>query len=242
MHLLIVNCAEWGPEHKRMNYPDDVGQWIVNAFADDTTHFDIWRSQRETEPPHGQFDGIVISGSSSSAYDEQVWIHRLSDKIREWVNQRTPLLGICFGHQLIAQSLGGVVRKNPQGWEGGICSVELTEAGKQDALFADFPSPSKVMQSHQDIVMELPPESERLAFNAKSPIQAFRIGSHVRTVQFHPEFTENHLRFLIEPRRERLTANGVDVDAMLRTLEPLPGRTIILSNFLTHFVKNNRPR
>ncbi|MCP4708213.1 MAG: type 1 glutamine amidotransferase, partial [Planctomycetes bacterium] len=191
-------------------------------FANQSIHFDICRVQQDTDIPAGSFDGIVISGSISSAYDTQEWIERLSGKIKVWADNKAPLLGICFGHQIIAQALGGVVKKNPQGWEVGVNPLELTDAGQNDPIFAGLISPFKVMQTHQDIVANLPPGAECLASSAKCAIQALRIGDLIRTVQFHPEYTFDHISFILEPRRERLTADGVDVDATINDLEPLP--------------------
>jgi len=239
MRILILNCVEWECEHKRLNYPDDVGQWIIDSFADQSIQFDVWRAQQETDIPAGSFDGVVISGSTYSAYDEHEWIQRLSDKIKVWANNKTPLLGICFGHQIIARALGGVVKKNPQGWEIGVNPLELTEAGKNDPIFTGLNSPNKVMQTHQDIVVNLPPGAECLASSAKCAIQALRIGDLIRTVQFHPEYTLDHINFILEPRRERLATDGVDIDATINDLEPLPEMRKISSNFVTHFVKKN---
>lgn len=238
-NLLIANCVEWGSEHKQLHFPDDVSQWIVDAFQTPSEFFRVWRVQHEIDPPPGPFDGIVLSGSPSSVYDRDPWILRLSDKIREWVRNGTPLLGICFGHQLICQTLGSTVAKNPKGWEVGTCSLEFTEAGKSDPLLKGLSSPFKVMQTHQDIVVETPPGGECLAYSPKCAVQAVRLGDRIRTIQFHPEYTVDHMRFLIGPRRGRLAANGVDVDSILRGLEPLPQVQIVLSNFLRYFISGN---
>ncbi len=236
MRILMVNCFEWGSEQKRLNY-DDVGQWIIDAFVNQSIHFDVWRAQREMDMPISSYDGVVIGGSASSVYEKNKWIQRLSDKITAWANHKTPLLGICFGHQIIAQALGGVVEKNHLGWEIGLNPLELTEAGKSDPIFAGFNSPNKVMQSHQDIVTVLPPGGECLASSPKCALQSFRIGDRIRSVQFHPEYTVENMIFLLGTRRERLAACGVDFDATIKNLEPLPETRNILSNFITYFVQ-----
>ena len=75
----------------------------------------------------------------------------------------SPMLGICFGHQLLAMALGGKVIRNPLGWEVGTCKVRLTHAGKHDRLFSGLPDEFSVMQSHQDMVVDFPNNAECLA-------------------------------------------------------------------------------
>lgn len=231
MQILIVDAVEWGGEHENLACPVGVSDWIRQAFGGDPARFQSWRVQREENPPSKKFDGVVITGSSASAYDALPWIERLSRAILDWADHGVPILGICFGHQILAQALGGRVEKNPAGWEVGTCEVELTEAGRNDYLFKGFPNRFPVMQSHQDVVTQLPPGAECLAANAICGIQAMRVGDKIRSVQFHPEYTKEHIEFLLRPRRERLTRAGVNMDAVFAGIAPTPRNTIILSNF-----------
>lgn len=236
MTLLIVNSAEWGEDHARADYPKDVGQWFVSGIGEPARECAVWRVQLQAGPPVSEPAAVYLSGSSASAYETDEWIGRLGQAIRGWAEREVPILGVCFGHQMIAEALGGKVERNPKGWEVGVQEVELTEEGMHDALFRGFPRRFPVMQSHQDIVTRLPPGARMLAGNAMSTFQSFALGDRIRTVQFHPEYTPEHLRFLLTPRREKLAATGVDMAATLDGIRPTPESGTILKRFLDEFV------
>lgn len=236
MRILICDAVEWGAEHKILDFPNDVGKWVIEAFHGSDIDFVNWKVQRDIPIPGGTFDGIVVGGSPASANDRKDWISYLVKLIRQWADRQIPLLGICFGHQLIAHALGGRVQKNPQGWEVGYCAIDLTPEGRDDPFFATLSSPLNVMQTHRDIVTALPPEAVCLASSSLCPIQSFRIGSRIRTAQFHPEYTVDRMRFVMTPRREMLEAAGVNVENKLAELKETAESRTVLSNFLNYIV------
>jgi GMP synthase (glutamine-hydrolysing) len=237
MTLLIVNSAEWGEDHARADYPKDVGQWFVAGIGQPARECAVWRVQIEAEPPVTDPAAVYLSGSSASAYETDEWIGRLSGAIQRWAEREIPMLGVCFGHQIVAGALGGKVVRNPKGWEVGVQDVDLTEEGMLDPLFRGFPRRFPVMQSHQDVVTKLPAGARVLAGNEMSAYQSFALGDRIRTVQFHPEYTPEHLRFLLTPRRQGLEATGVDMDATLGGIRATPESGTILRRFLDEFVK-----
>lgn len=237
--ILIVNVAEWGEAHLKQNFPCDCGQWFVSAFGGNQEKYTTWRPRIGDPIPQQNFDGIVISGSAASVYDDEEWITQLSNSILEWDQQKLPILGVCFGHQLIAQIFGGKVEKNKRGWEVGSCDLDLTEAGKSDLLFHSIPPRFKVMQSHQDIVTQLPPGAECLASSAICEFQSFKIGNRIRTVQFHPEYTVDQMKFIMAPRREILEASGINFKNALVELAPTLKSRTILANFEQFFVQQS---
>ncbi len=143
-------------------------------------------------------DAWLITGSRHAAYDDLPWIHWLADFIRAVDAARIPLVGICFGHQLIARALGGEVQKAPQGWGVGIheAAIEARAPWMEDADPA-----LHLVVSHQDQVTKLPPGAERLAGSAFCPIAMYRIADHVFAMQAHPEFSREYSRELMEVRR-----------------------------------------
>ncbi len=235
MTILIVNAAEWGDSHACLDYPKDVGQWFIDGVGEADRDFVIWEVQKQDSPPVASPSAVYLSGSSASVYDDHPWIGRLGDAVKRWRDQDIPMLGVCFGHQIIAEALGGRVEKNPRGWEVGVEEVELTEAGLADPLFEGLPRRFPVMQSHQDIVVEIPEGAVGLAGNPHSAYQSFSLGERIRTVQFHPEYTPEHIRFLLTPRREMLSLAGVDFQAMLDGIRETPHSRTLLRRFLTHF-------
>lgn len=235
--ILIVNVAEWSETHLKQNFPCDCGQWFVSAFGGNPEKYTTWRTRIGDKIPQQNFDGIVISGSAASAYDDEEWITQLTNCILKWEQQKLPILGVCFGHQLIAQIFGGKVEKNKRGWEVGRCDLILTEAGKNDLLFHSVPPRFKVMQSHQDIVTQLPPDAECLAFSDICEFQSFRIGNRIRTVQFHPEYTVDQMKFVMAPRREKLESSGINFKNTYAELVPTSKSKTILTNFEQFFVQ-----
>ncbi len=176
-------------------------------------------------------DGIIISGSSRDAWNDDPGILRLLDFAREVTSRRQPVLGVCFGHQLLGRALGGDVGRNPAGWEVGATPVELTAEGRRSPLFAGFESEFAAIQSHRDAVFALPAVAKILATNAHSQIQAFSADERIFGVQFHPEMDGAILRHRWAERREKLRAQvGFDLDRALDTAEADASR--VLQNFI----------
>jgi GMP synthase (glutamine-hydrolysing) len=111
-----------------------------------------------------------------------------------------PVLGVCFGHQLVGEALGGRAGRNPTGRETGTTEVHLTPEGRADPLFAGLPPVLAVQQTHSDALVVAPPDAVCLAGNASTPWQALAWGPMLRTVQFHPEMGAEALRELLAAR------------------------------------------
>jgi GMP synthase (glutamine-hydrolysing) len=165
-------------------------------------------------------DAFLVTGSKYSAYDGLPWIERLLDMLRDLHARQTPLLGICFGHQAVAQALGGEVRANPQGWEVGVRHITWNAEGRRwlnDWKDVDVPDPLHLLQSHQDAVLRPPPGATVLAGSACTAHEILAIGDHVLTVQGHPEFQPATVAELIENRRGVIPADVAEHGA--RSLE-----------------------
>ena len=143
-------------------------------------------------------DGWIVSGSRRSAYEDEGGIDELSGFIRAAAEQRRPQVGICFGHQLIARSLGGEVRKADVGWGVGAKEFEIVATAPWMDPTADA---FRILMSHQDQVVALPDGAELLARADYCPVGAYRIDDHVFCVQGHPEFVPQLSRTLITKRR-----------------------------------------
>ncbi|AFK17951.2 type 1 glutamine amidotransferase [Haloferax mediterranei ATCC 33500] len=136
-------------------------------------------------PDHFDYDGIVITGSSSSAYWDDEWIQNLVSWVAEADERGLPILGVCFGHQVVAAALGGTV-EDMDDYELGYSDVERTTNDDADDLLAGISGQFTVFTSHGDYVSELPPGAELLAENGFG-VHAFR-RDHAFGVQFHPEY------------------------------------------------------
>jgi GMP synthase (glutamine-hydrolysing) len=161
---------------------------------------------------------VIITGSPHSVVHRETWADRLAAWIAEAVRADVPILGVCYGHQLLAHAIGGRVEVNPNGYEVGTIDVQLTEEGARDPLLGSVSGGRRVLEAHsthRDSVILLPPGARILATTAKTPVQAFRVGARAWGVQFHPEFTSDIMRRYIEGR-----ANVIEKEAKERGEDP----------------------
>jgi GMP synthase (glutamine-hydrolysing) len=211
----------------------DFDRWIREAIGDAWTGSWAVHDVRTDAPLPGprDADAFVITGSSSSVTERAPWMLRAEALVRGIEQARVPLLGICFGHQMIAQALGGEVKKNPRGREIGTVRVERL---LDDPLFAGLPRSFDVNATHVDAVVELPPHAEVLATTSLDPVAAFCVGDRVKAVQFHPEFDGDVMRGYLRARADRVREEGLDPDALLAAVhEGTRGRDI-LRGFARH--------
>ncbi len=164
--------------------------WHARALGIDPNKFQVCYLPDQSLPTKVDSDLVIIGGSNKSVYDNEPWIKPLEQFIVRLVETERPIFGVCFGHQIIAQALGGKVEPGILGPEIGLTKVELSESGRRDPIFKNLPSVFEVMELHKDVVVELPPvEVVMLAASDLYPNQALAYGNTIRTVQFHPEIT-----------------------------------------------------
>lgn len=167
--------------------------------------------------------GLIVTGSAASVTERAPWMRRAGEYLVEAITANTAVLGICFGHQLIAQALGGEVAKNPRGREMGSVELELV---LDDPLLDGAPFVANM--SHQDAVLRPPSGVTVLARSARDGCSALRFGDRAWGVQFHPEFDRDVMRWYIEARRASLVAEGLDPDALARDAgDALPGQRVL---------------
>ena len=129
-------------------------------------------------------DAYLITGSPCSVYDTYTWIKDMENFIRHVFAQGTPLVGICFGHQLIAQSLGGKVRLADDGWLLGLYEIEVA---KEKPWMVGGASTHPLYFINQDQVITLPPDVELLAGSDACPHAMYHVEGRLLSLQAHPE-------------------------------------------------------
>lgn len=146
-------------------------------------------------------DAYLITGSKAGVYEDIEWIHRLQDFVRSLHAARRPTIGICFGHQLIAQALGGRVERSDRGWGVGVHSARWYH---HPPWLEDSPTRLRLLVSHQDQVITPAAGTTILAGSAFCPVAACQLGDHLLSFQGHPEFAPGYARGLLELRRGAL--------------------------------------
>ena len=177
--------------------------------------------------------GILVTGSplSATAEERQPWMDELGQSLLDLGKRGVPVLGICFGHQLLCRAAGGDVKRNRAGREIGTIEIQITEAGLRDPLFSWARSQPldrlEVQATHLDAVDPLPPGATILAGNENTPAQAVRLSETVAGVQFHPELRPEALQALIASRAEKMRSEGLDPDAIGARVRKTEGKEIL---------------
>jgi GMP synthase (glutamine-hydrolysing) len=206
--VLVTGDPVPNVERSRGPFAALIGGVLADAWDGPVQVLDARRgelpSQRETA-------ALVITGSPESVVSRAAWILETEAVLAELVAEGVPTLGICFGHQLLGQALGGLVEENPAGREIGTVVLELLA---DDPLLAGAPAPFVANMSHRDSVTRLPPGARVLASTRLEPHAIVRFAPRAWGVQFHPEFAADVMRGYIEARQSLLEAEGIDPSAL----------------------------
>jgi len=233
MKVGILQCdstnSEFQAEHG--NYP---GMFIsIFKSIDESIEFSNYDIQSNQFPKFPEeCDAYLITGSRYSVYESYDWINKLEDYVVELHKIKHPLIGICFGHQIIAKALGGKAELAHKGWGVGVQKYnKIVSKSWFDPVLNDF----SIVASHQDQVTELPEGAELLAKSNFCPYASFCIDNHILTFQGHPEFTKSYSKALLNLRRKTL---GEEVfNEGLKSLEK-PIQSKITSNWIVNFLNN----
>lgn len=194
----------------------------------------------DTLPAAEACRGIVVTGSHAMVTDCLSWSKTIAAWIPSIIEAEIPFLGICYGHQLLGQALGGKVGFHPEGKELGTVDIHLLPDTMTDPLFFSIPSPFKAHTSHSQAVLSLPQDAVRLASNSFESNQAFRVGTCAWGVQFHPEYNRKIMESYILEQTKELETAGRDASALLRTIRDTPIAASLLRRFATMTGKNQQ--
>ncbi len=164
--------------------------------------------------------------------DAEPWSEALKPWLKAALESDIPMLGVCYGHQLMAAAFGGVSDYHPGGRESGTHAVELTQAGRQDPLFGQLPERFVAHLSHAQTVVQAPEGATILACNGHDAHQALCYGPRQWSVQFHPEFTPAVMRAYIARQRAALRDQHESPDALAADVAPAPEAASLLQRFL----------
>lgn len=171
----------------------------------------------------------ICTGSKFSVYDDEPWIGRLKAFVRGIQDAGKQYLGICFGHQMLAEALGGKVQKADVGWCVGVHNFQVV---KMEEWMVPARQSFNLLMMCQDQVVEMPPGSTLLAETRDCPVGMFRVGEHMIGIQAHPEFPKAYEKALMEIRTERIGQAKVEMGVV--SLE-LPLHELTFANWLKNF-------
>ena len=198
------------------DYPDMFRRLLADADAD------IVVMDVRTGPPDVRCDAYVITGSRHSVYEDLPWLPPFVAFLRSEIARGVPVIGICFGHQLIAHFFGGEVRAADAGWAVGVHRAEVVaEQPWMQPAAASF----SILSSHQDQVVRLPDGAQCIASTPLCPVSGFVMGANVLGLQGHPEFEPGYARALMQHRRT-LLGEQTYAAGMASLGEPIDGHLV----------------
>jgi len=231
--ILVLRAGDALSEVARAH--GEYSAWIERAVGDSWAGTWLEHDLRSAAelPEAAQFAAVVITGSPASVTEQAPWMMRAAGYLRRVVQAQIPVLGICFGHQLMAQALGGSVKTNPRGREIGTVEVQRLAP---DPILDGLPDRFFANATHVDTVVELPPGATVIASTVLESHAAVAFGELARGVQFHPEIDQQVMRGYVEVRRPLLTGEGLDADGILARAADTPFARQLLRNFVERFV------
>jgi GMP synthase-like glutamine amidotransferase len=202
MKLGILNAIH--PDKSQVNWDGSPVDAYIRFFESanagfEYTGFEVAQGQLPDSPE--VCDAYVITGSPTGVYDGDAWIPELSEFIRVSYQAGKKLIGICFGHQILAHALGGHAEKSEKGWGYGLSTFDIP--GSKPWMTGN-PEQCSLYFAHQDQVVELPPGAELLGGNDFCPNAFYAIDNRVLSIQGHPEFSTALMQDILELAEEKI--------------------------------------
>lgn len=227
MDLLIIKTGSTIPA--LMDPFGDFEDWFMAGLGTALTFRTVEVFRNQPLPDPATVAGVLVTGSPAMVSHRNDWSENTAGWLRQAAERTLPMLGVCYGHQLIAHALGGVVGTNPNGRQIGTTMVDLLDP--EDRLLGGLGASRRFQVTHVESVLSLPPGARLLATTQMDPHHAFRIGDRIWGVQFHPEFDDLIMRGYLRVRRGELEAEGIDVDQLESRVSPAPGGPEVLARF-----------
>lgn len=233
MNLGILQCDKIREEFaSHGQYPERFAALLQPVYPSiQFTVFDV--EQGELPRDIHAADAYLITGSRYGVNDDFPWIAALEEFVRTLHQAHKKIIGICFGHQIIAKALGGKVVKWPKGWAVGMSQNKINQ---YKAWMNPIQNEFNLLVSHQDQVALLPKEAEIVASSEFCPNYMMQIGAHILTVQGHPEFTKDYSRALMLLRKSIL---GEDIFQKGVNSLDLPEDDLLIAHWIVNFLQAN---
>jgi len=177
-------------------FPDD-GQKVAAGILPWRPNWqcEVWQASAGQFPVDPSvYQAWVLTGSVASVNEGQPWMLKLAELVRGLHERRVPLVGLCFGHQMVAHALGGVVGGSPQGWRVGTARTHYTETR---AFMQPPRAQLNLFAAHQEQVLQAPACARVIGGDDFAPASALAVGDHIFTTQYHPELSRDFMRALL---------------------------------------------
>ena len=186
----------------------------------------------EYPPDPSLFDAFLVTGSKFDSFADDAWVEALRVYVRRLYAEGRPMVGVCFGHQLLAHALGGRAGRSDAGWGLGVMQYQLD----QQPGFVGSRTSVNLIVSPRDQVLTLPPEAQRLGSKYFCRKAAFVIPGKVLAIQGHPEFSVDYARDLLALRADQLSPAMLEkVDASFAT----PHDGDLVAGWIRQFLEQN---
>ncbi|MEZ8143305.1 glutamine amidotransferase [Enterovibrio sp. FF113] len=215
MKLGILLCDDHYPESIPTygHYDDAFKRLFQDSAINSYSTFRCFEEEYPNSPD--DCDIWLVTGSKWGVYDPDSWIKAVSEFVRRCDEAKRPLLGVCFGHQLIHQALGGRADKSNKGWGMGVYPIE--SMNRDQGSMSSLPTALNLIACHQDQVQSPAPDFSVIAGSTFCPFAITAKENHILTMQCHPEFTPDFLIQLVERLREK--AGDKVVDNAIRSIK-----------------------
>lgn len=222
--LILKTGTTLGPIREQRG---DFEDWFAAGLGQPVHTVDV----QQRKPPHPQqFSGVVITGSAAMVSHAEPWMVSLYPWLRA-APEHAPVLGVCFGHQLLAAAYGAEVGPNPRGRAVGSARVVLNRRAQSDPLTAGMPEVFTAQVSHAEAVLDTPSGAVVLGQATHDPNHILRFAPRCWGVQFHPEFDAQISRDYILHRADLLREEGIDVARAAERVEATPQARSVLAHF-----------
>lgn len=213
-----IGILETGEVHEALidkhgDYPSMFVK-LLQEKSPDTSFFIVRVCANEPLGNPVDADGWIVTGSRHGVYDDLPWIEPLKDFLRQSIAQKIPVAGICFGHQILAEAMGGKAEKSSKGWGLGIQNYQTKDTPD---WMNDMNDSFSGHALHQDQITQLPPDTTVIASSDFCEFAALVYGDPEKpdaiSVQPHPEFTSDFVNDLIDVRLSGIVPEDVEMQA-----------------------------